>query len=229
MTNEPSHSTLHLPCAASSGGLFLAIEGGEGSGKSRQVGLLAGRFQSLGCPLFVTREPGGTPVAEAIRGLLLNTSLTPAAELFLIAAARAEHVARVISPALHKGEIVICDRFFGSTLAYQGFGLGMDRDLIERINELATGSLTPNLSIILDVPVALGQARISHEGRGGDAIEGREQAFHQRVREGFVWLAERRPEQYVRIDGTPPVEHVHDAIWVVLKERGLLPAAPLER
>jgi dTMP kinase len=162
--------------------MFLVLEGGEGAGKSTQARLLAPRFP--GC--LLTREPGGTPTAEAVRDLLLEpgTEIEPEAEALLYAAARAEHVARVIRPALDSGQDVISDRYVHSSLAYQGFGHGLPLAWIREINAPATAAATPDIVIVLDVPVDVGLGR-----SGQDRIERFGARFHTRVRDGFLALA----------------------------------------
>lgn len=222
MANDGPRPAPRIPRPSPGGGLFFVIEGGEGSGKSVQAALLADRLRSLGRSVLLTREPGGTTVGEAIREILLHHPLTAMAELFLFAADRAEHVAIAIAPALDEGKIVICDRFAGSTVAYQGFGMGVDREVIGHINDWATGPRKPDLSIILDVPVEVGLARIGSTGRPNDCIEKRDRDFHERVRDGFLWLADRYPVNFAVVDGTPPSEDVHRAIWKLLEDGGFL-------
>lgn len=179
--------------------MFLVLEGGEGAGKSTQAGLLADRFPGA----VRTREPGGTATAEAVRGLLLDPAsvITPEAEALLYAAARAEHVARVIRPALDAGRVVISDRYVHSSLAYQGFGHGLPLAWIREINARATDVATPDLVIVLDLPVEVGLGRSGH-----DRIERFGVAFHTRVREGFLALA--RSDGLHVVDGTGSPDEV---------------------
>ncbi len=176
---------------------FITFEGIEGCGKSTQVGLLATRLAEGPIPVLTTREPGGCPIADAIRQILLdpaNTALVPRAELLLYAAARAQHVSEKVIPALQQGSIVICDRFTDATLAYQGFGRGLDINLILTLNEVATEGKRPDLTLLLDMPAEEGLMRarqrnitsaLSHEERfEKEALE-----FHQKVRNGYLQLA----------------------------------------
>ncbi|OHB28273.1 MAG: dTMP kinase [Desulfuromonadaceae bacterium GWC2_58_13] len=178
---------------------FITFEGIEGCGKSTQAGLLAKRLTGRRMSVLTTREPGGCPIADAIRQILLdpaNTTLVPRAELLLYAAARAQHVTEVIEPALRKGLIVICDRFTDATLAYQGFGRGLDIDLIHTLNQVATGGIQPDLTLLLDMPQEEGLKRaiqrntaasLAHEER----FERETLEFHGKVRNGYRQMAGR--------------------------------------
>ena len=209
-------------------GLFITLEGGEGAGKSLQAQALARRLEARGLTVVCTREPGGTPLGERLRELLLDlsragTSLTQLTETLLFAAARAELVTQVIAPALERGEAVVCDRFGDSTLAYQGCGRGVDLALIETLNAAACAGLGPRLTVLLDLPVEEGLARTGAAGRA-DRFGREERAFHERVREGYRALAGRDPERWLVVDATQPPEAVTDAIW--RRVEALLPAAP---
>lgn len=186
--------------------LFITFEGIEGSGKTTQILRLADNLRRRGGDIVVTREPGGCPIADAVRRILLdpaNTALVPRAELLLYAAARAQHVEEVIAPALRAGRIVLCDRFTDATLAYQGFGRGLDRELIDTLNRLAAGSLSPDLTLLLDMPAEDGLRRARFRNAEGDDSEGRFERealpFHRRVREGYLALAAGR-ERFRIID-----------------------------
>ncbi|MEX1255902.1 MAG: dTMP kinase [Dehalococcoidia bacterium] len=198
-------------------GPFVTLEGGEGAGKSLQAGALTRRLEGAGVTVARTREPGGTPLGERLREVLLdlartNTDLTPLTEALLFIAARAELVARVIAPALEGGDAVVCDRFGDSTLAYQAYGRGVDIDLIERLNVAATRGLRPQLTVLLDLPVEDGLARTGAEGRA-DRFGREERAFHERVRQGYQTLANREPDRWLVIDALQPPDAVTDAIW----------------
>jgi dTMP kinase len=196
-------------------GKFIVLEGIDGSGKTTQLKLLGDKLKDRGLPVLHTREPGGTRIGDKIREILLNPEykeLVPRAEAFLYAAARAQHVAQVIQPALSNGTIVLCDRFLDSSLAYQGFGRGIEVSLLERINEPATDGLVPDLTIILDFCTEDGMDRISQSGRRIDRIEREAGAFHQRVRMGYLALAGRSPGRYRVINANRPVEQVHQDI-----------------
>lgn len=193
-------------------GKFIVFEGIDGSGKTTQLQLLGKYLSGRGYPVQLTREPGGTRVGEQIRELLLNPQygeLVPVAEALLYAAARAQHVAQVILPALEEGKIVLCDRFIDSSLAYQGFGRGVDVSLLEQVNGAAAGGLVPDLVLILDFCRESGMDRLSRPGRETDRIEGETCEFHRRVRSGYLALAARNPLLYRVIDACRPVEQVH--------------------
>lgn len=199
---------------------FITFEGIEGCGKTTQVQLLAQACTDRGLPVLVTREPGGCTIADKIRAILLDaehTSLVPLAELLLYAAARAQHVAEIIKPALDAGKIVICDRFTDATTAYQGFGRDLDRSLIESLNRIATGGLIPDLTILLDCPAELGisraMARINASaGAREERFEREALAFHQAVRRGYLSEAATNPGRFVIIDGALPIDAAAAAI-----------------
>lgn len=175
---------------ASTRGIFIVIEGGDGAGKSRLQTALGARLSADGHAVVLTREPGGTELGERIRELVLAQRAVgdPLAELLLFEAARAHLVSAVIRPALESGAIVLCDRFAASSTAYQGYGRGLGRDMVERANEIATGRLQPNLTLLLDAPVDVGLARRASEG-AANHFDAEQAAFHERVRAGFLELA----------------------------------------
>lgn len=192
-------------------GKFIVFEGIDGSGKTTQLKLLGQKLESRGCQVVYTREPGGTRVGELIREIVLNpefNELVPRAEALLYAAARAQHVEQVIMPALKEGKIVLCDRYLDSSIAYQGFGRGVDIALLEQINEPATAGLVPDLVLILDFCCENGMDRISLSGRIVDRIEGEQRAFHKKVRSGYLELASKDPARYRIIDANRTVEQV---------------------
>lgn len=196
--------------------MFITIEGIEGGGKTTQVGLLAAALRARELAVRITREPGGTRLGEEIRGLLLHseTSVGRLAELFLILADRAEHVESVIRPALQAEEIVLCDRFSDSTLAYQAYGRELPLDAVRTVESVASQGLRPDLTFVLDCPVELGLAR-TRQRRGAlaaDRFEAQDEAFHERVRRGFLALAGEDPRRIVVIDASRPTEEVHRAI-----------------
>jgi len=200
-------------------GVFVVFEGIEGAGKSTQVRMLSEWLAARGVPHRLVREPGGTPVGEEIRRLMLDSQDLPArAELFLALAARAIHVDEVLAPALAAGEVVVADRYELSTLAYQGYGRGLPLDEVRRLNRLATGGLSPDVTVLLEVPVAVGEARRRAEGRGADRIEGAGHAFHVRVAEAYALLAETEPS-VERVDATADPEHVHAEVLRRLNAR----------
>lgn len=190
--------------------LFITLEGGEGCGKSTQIALLQQRLQAQGRPVTLLREPGGTRIGEAIRAILLdpqNTALVPMAELMLYEAARAQLVAERINPALKNGGIVLCDRFYDSTAAYQGGGRGFNMDTLTHLNQFATGGLAPDLTIIIDLPVAAGLKRAA--GReAADRLEQEDTAFHERVRAAFLEIARNEPGRVHVVDGAGTPETV---------------------
>ncbi len=197
---------------------FITFEGTEGCGKSTQVRLLADRLRQLGYQVRTTREPGGCALADAIRRILLDpgsSDMDALTELFLYAAARAQHVAEVIRPALARGEIVLCDRFADATLAYQGYGRGLDIETIRHLNELATGGLQPDLTLLLELPLATGLERAISRNSGAEQDEGRfEQealAFHERVRDGYLDLA-RNEERFRVVSASGTIEEVAERI-----------------
>lgn len=185
--------------------MFLSFEGGEGAGKSTQIQALSAWLQAEGKPVLVTRQPGGTNYGQRIRHLILDHHpsevLSPRAELFLYLADRAHHVDTVIRPALAAGQIVLCDRYADSTLAYQGYGRGLDLKELTTLNHLATGGLQPDLTFWLDLDPALGQERIG-ERPGKDRLESEALAFHQQVRQGYAALAAEQPQRWQRIDAS---------------------------
>lgn len=190
---------------------FLTLEGIDFSGKSTQCRRIIRWFEEHGFPHLLVREPGGTSVSEAIRGLLLDPAhagMTPGAELFLFSAARAQLVTERIRPALESGVSVIADRFFDSTTAYQGYGRGLDLDAIFRIHALATGGLEPDLTLCYDIPWEVSAERRRMRGGTLDRMEAADRAFFERVRLGYLALAERFPRRFVVIDGSADEERV---------------------
>ena len=184
-------------------GLLITLEGGEGSGKTTQANVLAKDLKERGHSVCLTREPGGTALGQAVLRLLRESegglTMTPLSELLLFEADRAQHVSEVIRPALASGKIVVCDRFTDSSMAYQGYARGLGLELIQRLNDEATGGLGPHLTLLLDIPPEVGLVR---EGAQID-VTGREPpAFHERVREGFLALAREEPGRFVIIDAT---------------------------
>jgi len=176
-------------------GKFITFEGSEGCGKSTQSKLLVEFLKGLGRKVVFLREPGGIKISEKIREILLdakNDSMSPNCEMLLYMAARAQVVAELIKPALVAGKIVICDRFLDSTIAYQGFGLGMDINLIKSVGKVATGGIKPDLTILLDVPVKKG---LAHRAKNKDRIEQRSLNYHAKVRKGYFRLAKQDPKR----------------------------------
>ncbi|MDP3711665.1 MAG: dTMP kinase [Mycobacteriales bacterium] len=213
LRRDVMHRLARKPAQPSYAGCFLALEGGEGAGKSTQLRLLAAWLEEAGHEVVVTREPGATPMGRKVRALLLDPAtgaLAPRAEALLYAADRAQHVAQVVRPALERGAVVLTDRYVDSSLAYQGAGRALDRDDVQKISTWATEALRPDLTLLLDVDPSVGLARAT---RGGaDRIEGESLAFHQRVRSGFLELAARDPERYLVVPAEAPVDVVHAAV-----------------
>ena len=205
-------------------GLFITFEGGEGSGKSTQIKRLAAALSADGRAVVQTREPGGSPGAEAIRALLVTGDpdrWDGMTEALLHYAARRDHVERTVKPALEAGSIVLCDRFADSTMAYQGYGHGLGRDTVAHIHDVTLGSFKPDLTLILDLPVEEGLKRAA--GRGGDErrYEDMDVAFHERLRAGFKEIAAAEPERCRIVDATGSEDdvalRVNDAIAAVLQ------------
>jgi dTMP kinase len=197
-------------------GRFITLEGGEGAGKTTQSGLLVEALTKRGLAVLRTREPGGSPGAELLRGLLLGGSIdwSPRAETLLHFAARSEHVAKTIQPALDGGTWVVCDRFFDSTQAYQGYGQGADRAFIaEQIRLLG---ISPDLTLVLDVPEPIAADRTRRRGGEADRYERLDPAFHARVRQGFREIATAEPWRCVLLDASDDIEAVHAAIMTVV-------------
>jgi dTMP kinase len=183
-------------------GSFITVEGGEGVGKSTNIAFIADQLRAAGHEVVLTREPGGTALGEAIRGLLLRPDQEPIAmwaELLLVFAARAQHLAQVIEPALAAGRWVLCDRFTDATYAYQGGGRGLDRKAIAQLEQLVQGELRPDLTVLLDAPVAIGRERASARG-APDRFEQEQQAFFEAVRQEYLQRAQREPRRFCVID-----------------------------
>lgn len=192
-------------------GYFVAFEGGEGAGKSTQEGRLAAALVERGFAVVRTREPGGTPAAEHIRHIVLSPEfegLDPRAEALLFAAARGEHVARVIRPALERGEVVICDRYIDSSVAYQGYGRELGPRRIRDLSLWATGDLLPDLTVVLDVDPELGLSRFEQR----DRLEAESLEYHRAVRAAFLALAEAEPQRYLVVDARADVDAIEATI-----------------
>jgi dTMP kinase len=206
---------------------FVTFEGGEGTGKSTQLRLLAARLRERGLDPLETREPGGTPGAEAVRRLLLEGSADrwlPLSELYLVLAARADHVARVVAPARAAGRWVLCDRFVDSTRVYQGLAGGLAIELVDRLQEPAVAGHWPDLTILLDLPVDKGLARRDRAGERG-RFEDKERSFHERVRTGFLELAASEPGRFAVFPADAPPQQLAARIWEeVCRRFGIVPA-----
>jgi len=202
------------------GGCFISFEGVEGCGKSTQLQLLADYLRGRGIPLTVTREPGGVPIAEAIREVLLDPehrAMTPTAELLLYAAARAQHVGELIRPAMERGDVVLCDRYADSTTAYQGGGRGLDPAQLEQLHAIATQGCWPDRTFLLDFSPEAGLERARERGRR-DRIESEALEFHREVREAFLRIAEVHPRRVVCVDASRSIEAIQDDIRAATDE-----------
>ncbi len=196
--------------------MFITFEGIDGSGKTTQINLLSARLRSLGIDVLALREPGGNEVSENIREVLLSNTneIGIRAELLLFVAARAQLVEKVIRPALDAGKLVICDRFIDSSVAYQGFGRGIDIDDVHSCNKFATNNLVPNLTFFLDVPTTVGLGRTSSRGENVlDRMESAGESFFDKARKGYLSIAESEPERFIVLDGRATPEEIHDEIW----------------
>jgi len=194
-------------------GLFITFEGGEGCGKSTHSKLLLQKLQQQNVPAILTHEPGGTALGNELRNLLKRrrgSPMSPQAELFLLAASRAQLVAEVIRPALEEGKVVVCDRFTHSTIVYQGYGRGLDFTAIKMVNNMATRYVDPDLVILLDIPPEQGLAR---KRSLKDRFELEDLSFHQRVREGYLKMADAEPDRWLVIDASLPRSKVAAIIW----------------
>ncbi|MFP6690674.1 MAG: dTMP kinase [Alphaproteobacteria bacterium] len=203
-------------------GQFISLEGGEGAGKSTQSQLLCRRLESYGIETLATREPGGSPGAEEIRVLLVSGKTErwdPLTEALLHNAARHDHVQRTILPALRRGVWVITDRFLDSTLAYQGYGQGVELDELSRMGNLAAGAAMPDLTLILDLPVDDGFARTERRSDDVSRYEQMDRAMHKRLRQGFLSIAEADAARCRVIDAAPDADSVHDAVWKAVQTR----------
>ena len=201
--------------------MFITLEGIEGSGKTTLIENLADVFRTLNHEVLVTREPGGCALGRELRQMLLNpeTEICPEAELFLFLADRAQHVAEASRPALKRGEVVLCDRFFDSTTAYQGGARGMESQVIDSLNELAAAECIPDLTILLDLPPEVGfaRAREREETRGEhDRFEEEKLDFHRRVRAGFLKIAEAESERVRVVNADAPAEQIHRRILEIV-------------
>ena len=203
-------------------GIFVSLEGGEGSGKTTQIRLLARRLDVLGRPVVATREPGGTPLSDEIRALVLvprEETVFPETELLLYEAARAQHARGRILPALLSGRAVLCDRFCDATTAYQADARGLDASLVERLNRFAAGGLVPDLTLLFDLPPEEGFARLKGRGITPDRLERESLGFHRAVREGYLRLAGRDPGRVVRVDAAAPQEEVSRSVLQAVAQR----------
>lgn len=202
--------------------MFITLEGPEGSGKTSQIPALKAFICARGYDVVVTREPGGTSVGDQIRDVLMNlknVSIVPRTEILLFQAARAQHVEEVIRPALAKGKVVICDRFGDSTLAYQGYGHKTDLDQLRYLVNYATGGLTPNLTLLMDISISEGFQRKVENDSEWNRLDAYAKAFHRRVRQGYLTLVQEEPERWEIIDASQSVSEVQAAMQRAVGER----------
>ncbi len=202
-------------------GFFITFEGPDGSGKTSQLKLVVPWLEVQGVPLVITREPGGTPIGEEIRKLVhdtRHTEMASEAEILLYSASRAQHVAEIILPALQAGKVVLCDRFYDSTYAYQGYGRGLSMDALQMITKFATQNLTPDLTLYFDIPPEIG---IQRRERGGEVLNRLDREtleFHHRARKGYLALIEANPGRWRMIDASGTPEEVHNTVKNILKQ-----------
>ena len=195
-------------------GVFITFEGGDGSGKTTQIGLLQTWLSNKGHTVVVTREPGGTDLGNELRVIILHSTgfIAPRAEALLYAADRSHHIHTLVRPALERGDVVVQDRYFDSSVAYQGAGRVLDATEVRELSLWATERLMPHLTILLDVPADVAKARQLGDERRFDRLEAEAEDFHQRVRESYLALAEAEPDRFLVLDGTGSVESIHEAI-----------------
>lgn len=219
-------------------GLLITVEGVEGSGKTTQCARLAKRLREAGHRVLETREPGGTPLAERIRSLFLGTAtdtdraeaITPECEALLVFACRSQHISQVIEPAIGEGAIVLCDRFVDSTLAYQGYGRGLDIKTLRALNRFVTKGLAPALTLLFDLPAQIGLARRRRKDLELNRLDREAKQFHERVRRGFLALAVQEPRRVKVLDARADPDQVEAAAWTLV-QRLLVrrPAKPAKR
>ena len=201
-------------------GLFITFEGTDGTGKTTQIQRLSAELRQAGYDICLTREPGGTPISEQIRGILLNpdhSEMAATTELLLYAASRAQHVSEVIKPALEAGKIVISSRFADAMVVYQGYGRGLDLERINRLNRIATDGVTPNVTLVLDLPVEIGLQRVQKSRGGLDRLEREKIEFHQRLRDGYRALAQQETQRLKIIDAQASPEQVYAQIKAAIQ------------
>ena len=205
-------------------GFLITFEGSEGSGKSTQISRIADRFEDAGYEVVVTREPGGTPIGEEIRHILMHASeshnMTPETELLLFAASRAQLVREVINPAVQEGKIVLCDRFMDSTTVYQGVARNIQSEPVSLINQFAVGNMVPDVTVVIDLDAEVGLSRVKHRANDlPDRMEQENIQFYQKVRNGYLMLAKAMPERFIVVDGELPRTELEMVIWKALRQR----------
>lgn len=200
--------------------MFITIEGPDGGGKTTQMNLLVPALEKLGFDVVRTREPGGTPIGDQIRSVIMdmkNKSMHPRAEILLFCASRAQLVEELIRPSLAAGKIVLCDRYADSTMAYQGYGHGLDRGLLKTLLDFATGGLKPDLTILLDISAEAGLRRRITNHDEWNRMDDYALQFHERVRNGYLKMAAEEPERFVIINADRPKEEIHEEIISILR------------
>ena len=200
-------------------GLFITLEGGDGAGKSTQIRNIEKYFTDKGLTVTHTREPGGPPISEKLRAILLdpaNSEMQAVTEMLIYAAARAQNTREIVEPALERGDIVICDRYVDSSIAYQAYGRELG-DMVAEVNHYATGGVRPDLTVWLDIDPETGKARATHD-KDPDRLEQESIDFHARVREGYASIAKAEPERFKRVDATGTVDEIKDEIYCFLEE-----------
>jgi dTMP kinase len=205
-------------------GFLISFEGSEGSGKSTQISRIADRFEDAGYEVIVTREPGGTPIGEKIRHILMHAdesqSMMPETELLLFAASRAQLVREVILPAVEAGKIVLCDRFMDSTTVYQGVARNIQSEPVHMINTFAVGDMKPDVTVVIDLDAEVGLQRVKHRANDlPDRMEKENIEFYQKVRNGYLMLAKAMPERFIVVDGELHRDELENTIWKQLRQR----------
>ncbi|MEY2999870.1 MAG: hypothetical protein RL648_84 [Verrucomicrobiota bacterium] len=205
-------------------GYLISFEGSEGSGKSTQISRIAERFEAAGYDIVVTREPGGTPIGEEIRHILMHAveadGMMPETELLLFAASRAQLVREVILPAVNAGKIVLCDRFMDSTTVYQGVARSIQSEPVHLINTFAVGKMIPDVTVVIDLDAETGLQRVRHRANDmPDRMEKENIEFYQKVRNGYLMLAKAMPDRFVVVDGELPKAELEEVIWKELRHR----------
>ena len=201
-------------------GLFITFEGTDGAGKTTQIQRLAADLSKANYDVCLTREPGGTPISEQIRDMLLNpdhSEMSATTELLLYAASRAQHVSEVIKPALKAGKVVISSRFADATVIYQGYGRGLDLERIQHLNRIATDGVKPDVTFVLDLPVEIGLQRVQSSRGGLDRLEREKIEFHRRLREGYQTIAQQEPQRLKIIDAQRNPEQVYAQIQAIIQ------------
>jgi len=196
-------------------GYFITFEGPDGAGKTTQIRLLNDYLRDKGWDTVLTREPGGTPLGEKIRSIILdveNKDMNPITEMLLYAAARAQHVSQIIRPALEQGKIVLCDRFVDSSIAYQGFGRGLGLAMVEGVNHYALQGIVPDMTLFFDIDPKKGLERSMIRHRGMDRLEEEKLDFHKKVYEGFIYLSKKYPERFHVIDANEEIEKIQKSV-----------------